>query len=244
MAGMKLLRSLVLLSCLVPVACGSSGTSSDDDQPASGGGAPATSAAGTGGSTEAPVGAGPPQTTVEDEEGEVTSVSYDELPEAVREYLNRDEYERLVGLGLVVRGGDTPPDIAGSYEATGQRLIAFSQVPEDGAVVGSLQDERRYTFAPGTLDYQPEVIGAAGSPPADGTTTVIGTGQDFTAFMVLHFLPAEGGATRTTSVNVISGVLAENGIQSFQFGYLSAFGEVEHSMKLWEEDDRLATRVQ
>ena len=243
MAGMKLLRSLVLLSCLVPVACGSSGTSSDDDQPASGGGAPATSAAGTGGSTQAPVGAGPPQTTVEDEEGEVTSVSYDELPEAVREYLNRDEYERLVGLGLVVRGGDTPPDIAGSYEATGQRLIAFSQVPEDGAVVGSLQDERRYTFAPGTLDYQPETIDAMGSPPAGGTTTVIGSGQEFTAFVVIAYSPAQGSFSRATSVDVISGVLSEEGIEKFQYAYLSAFGAVQHSTKLWEEMDRMATRT-
>ena len=242
MAGMKLLRSLVLLSCLVPVACGSSGTSSDDDQPASGGGAPATSAAGTGGSTQAPVGAGPPQTTVEDEEGEVTSVSYDELPEAVREYLNRDEYERLVGLGLVVRGGDTPPDIAGSYEATTLRLVAFSEVPDDGSEVGSLSAGRRYTFEPGTLDYQPETIGAAGSPTAGGQTTVIGTATDFTAFMVISYSPAMGAFPRWSTVEVISGSLTEDGIRQFQYGYLSAGGE-EYATLVWEEDDRLATGV-
>lgn len=61
--------------------------------------------------------------------------------------------------------------------------------------------------------------------------------------MVLDYSPAQGSFSRATSVNVISGILAEDGIHRFQFGYLSAFGEVEHSMKVWEEEDRLATRV-
>ncbi len=129
------------------------------------------------------------------------------IPDAIRE-----QFESL----MPIYSGATPPDISGQYVSNPHTLVGSSDGDYSPGYVFGDRYMAFFTGANGKVSYQGKQ-GSGTSASEEVIIEVIGSGNDFTAYLVTT--GESGGIWNKMSV-VISGTLTSSGISNFHYAFI------------------------
>ncbi|WP_196888397.1 hypothetical protein [Aureivirga sp. CE67] len=138
--------------------------------------------------------------------------------DSVENFYNQDIVNVLNSFDFPINTGDTPPNIEGAYYCS-PLVLESSNIPTD--YVGNVFLDYEFTVSNQntgdlTIDFEGEHTG--GSQVDFGTGTFIsGNGNDFTVYLKLT---SQIGSTPAESAMVLSGTIAEDGIENLEYALL------------------------